>query len=90
MSWSVSTPRVKKADAELAVDSLEPPDYAEPPAIDQIQSAMRAAKEILKSIPGPFVVVSMSGHANGIGWQRKAGWSDDFISVTVTQFTEAK
>ncbi len=27
-------------------------------------------------------------HANGVGWQKKEGWSNDTISVNITQFTE--
>lgn len=54
---------------------------------DQVESAKRAALELLKTIPGPFVGVTMSGHANGVGWHNKDGYATDFITVTVTQNT---
>lgn len=85
MSWSISLNPVVKEEAELAIDSIEFPDYCEPPAKDQILAARRVAKELLKSIPGPMVTISMTGHANGVGWQARPGYADDFISVTVGQ-----
>lgn len=90
MSWSTSTLRVEKVKAEAAIDDVTIPYEIEPAAWDQVEAARRAAKELLKSVPGPFVVVSLSGHANGVGWQAKKGWANDCISVSVTQFTEAQ
>lgn len=88
MSWSTSTMIVAKAKAPDAIDQIEIPQYVEAPALDQIHAAQQAAKELLKLIPGPRVRVSMSGHANGVGWQKKEGWADDCITVTVTQITD--
>lgn len=85
MSWSISLNPVKKEEAELAIDSIEFPDYSEPPARDQIITARHVVKELLRSIPGPYVVINMTGHANGVGWQDKKGYSADFISITVSQ-----
>lgn len=88
MSWSCSTPKVEKQQAENDIDAAMPGGLCDGPVLDQLSAARRAAKELLKLIPGPYVVVSMSGHANGVGWQKKEGWANDAISVTVTQFTD--
>ncbi len=88
MSWSTSTPKVAKLEAERELDNLSFPGVVEPFALDQVAAAKRAALELLKSVPGPLVIVSLSGHANGVGWQKKAGYANDAISVSVTQFTE--
>ena len=55
---------------------------------DQLHAARLAAKRLLHSIPGPYVMVSLSGHANGIGWQKKEGYANDSISVSVSQHLE--
>jgi flagellar motor protein MotB len=52
---------------------------------DQIKAALAAVRELLKAIPGPYVQISISGHANGAGWHKKEGYANDCISVTVTQ-----
>lgn len=88
MSWSTNTPKVTKHEAEQALGSLSFPGILEPPAIEQVAAAKRAALELLKSVPGPLVIISLSGHANGVGWQKKEGWANDCISVSVTQYTE--
>ena len=89
MSWSASFVKpVQKIDAAAFVDRLSTGAQVEGPAIDQCEAAKRAVKELLPSLPGPYVMVSMSGHANGVGWQGKEGWVNDCISVSVTQFTE--
>lgn len=88
MSWSTSTKKIAKRDVERELDNLSFPGVLEPPAYDQVGAAKRAALELLKSVPGPLVMIHLSGHANGVGWQKKEGWSDDFISVTVSQHTE--
>ena len=89
MSWSASFREpVRKIDAEAAIDRLSTGAQVEGPAIEQCEAAKRAAKELLKTVPGPYVMVSLSGHANGIGWQKKEGWSNDTIYVSVVQVTE--
>lgn len=88
MSWSTSTPKVAKHEAEQALSNLSFPGVLEPPALEQVAAAKRAAIELLKTVPGPFVVVSLSGHANGVGWQNKEGWANDCINVSVAQYTE--
>jgi len=90
MSWSASFKEpVRKVDAAAAVEHLHTGTQVEGPAIEQCEAAKRAAKELLKSIPGPYVQVSLSGHANGVGWQQKEGWSNDCITVNIAQMTEA-
>lgn len=88
MSWSTSTLVIPKAEAIRAINTIEIPQYVEAPALEQIRAAQEAAKELLKYVPGPRVRISMSGHANGVGWQKKDGYADDCITVTVTQITE--
>lgn len=88
MSWSMSTPKVVKSQIEEEIDRAMPGVLCEEPVLDQIACVRRAAKEIARSIPGPLMIVNMSGHANGVGWQKKEGYANDCISVTVTQFVE--
>src|SRR6266568_1475487 len=90
MSWSASFKEpVWKVDADAAVERLHTGAQVEGPAIEQCEAAKRAAKELLKSIPGPYVQVALSGHANGVGWQKKEGWSNDCINISISQMTEA-
>lgn len=88
MSWSMSTPKVEKQQVENEIDHAMPGGLCDGPVLDQIAAARRAAKELVKSVPGPLIIVHMSGHANGVGWQKKEGWANDAISVSVTQFTD--
>lgn len=89
MSWNASFLKaVPRIEAAAAIDQLSAGQQTEGPAIAQCELAKKAAKAILDGIPGPYVQVSMSGHANGIGWKKKVGWSNDTISVTVAQFCE--
>lgn len=89
MSWSASFVKaVPKAQAEWEIDQLTTGGQTEGPAIDQYQAAKRAAKELLKSMTGPYVYVSMAGHANGVGWQVKEGFANDTIYISVNQITE--
>lgn len=88
MSWSTSTPKAPKAQVASKLGELSFPGVLEPAALDQVDAAKRAALEILKTIPGPLIVVSLSGHANGVGWQAKEGWANDAITVSVTQHLE--
>jgi hypothetical protein len=85
MSWSASTPVVEKHKVEEALDNLVFSLELDGPALDQVSAAKRAALELIKTIPGPKIRVSLSGHANGMGWQSKEGWSDDCIHINVCQ-----
>ena len=89
MSWSASLVKpVRKAEAVAAIEALTTGQQTEGPAIDQCEAAKLAAKLLLPSIPGPFVMVSLSGHANGVGWQKKEGWANDCMNISITQLTE--
>lgn len=87
MSWSAGTKKVAKADADGAIEALNT-GTNDPKHEDQLRIAKQAAKVLLATVPGPFITVSLSGHANGVGWQQKEGWSNDCISVNVTQHIE--
>jgi len=90
MSWSVSLPKpVKKEDVDGAIDSIVPTSYMDGPMLDQFRTAKQAAKLVAHNIPGPYVSVSMSGHANAVGWQKKEGYANDCIAINVGQITEA-
>ncbi len=90
MTWNVSFKEpVRKVDADTAIQALHTDAHVEGPEIEQCEAAKRAAKELLKSIPGPYVQVYLTGHANGVGWQKKEGWSNDCISIGISQVTEA-
>jgi hypothetical protein len=91
MSWAVGFLKaVPKYKVESEIDSLAFSGNAETdgPAFDQFKIAKEATKAICKGIPGPQIMVSLSGHANGIGWQKKEGWSNDMISVNVYQIID--
>lgn len=91
MSWSISTKIVPKSAIGQAIEDLSLAGNGFIPsaeAVDQLETAKRGALEILKSIPGPYMSVSLSGHANGVGWQKHAGYADDCITVSVNQRTE--
>lgn len=92
MSWSISIKVVPKSAIGQALEDLSLADTGMVPsadAVDQLETAKRGALEILKGIPGPYVSVSLSGHSNGVGWQKKGGYADDFITVNVYQRAEA-
>ncbi len=89
MSWSASLVKpVRKIDAVAYIDRLSTGAQIEGPAIDQCELAKKAVKALLPGIPGPYVQVSLSGHANGVGWQQKEGWSNDCIIISIAQVTE--
>lgn len=89
MSWSVATKVVKKSEIESAVYYLElDPELNSPASQDQLEAAKRGAIEVLKGIPGPYISVNLSGHANGVGWHKADGWSNDFVSIGVSQHTQ--
>ena len=97
MSWSLSLGSIPRVGAEEVIADAALPEYlaslpADDPdykqkaaAICQIQTAKAAALEIVKGMPGPFISVTLSGHANGTGWEPKEGWSDESINVSVNQ-----
>lgn len=87
MSWSAGTKAVAKHDSDAAIDALTA-GTSDAKHEDQLRTAKQAAKLILANIPGPFVSVTMSGHANGVGWESKPGWASDCISVNVSQMFE--
>lgn len=90
MSWSASFVKpVRKIEAAAYVDRLSTGAQVEGPAIEQCELAKSAVKALLPGIPGPYVQVSMSGHANGVGWQKKEGWSNDCINISITQVVDA-
>jgi hypothetical protein len=85
MSWSLDTGIVRKADAVAAIMQAKPQYDVDPPTEDQIYHAKKTALELVRGVPGPFVSVMMSGHANGVGWQQREGYANDGINVSVTQ-----
>ncbi len=91
MSWNVGTKSIPKASADAVIDSLTTgiTGLGADAMDDQLRVAKQAAKLLLANVPGPFVSVSLSGHANGVGWQKKEGWANDTITVTVSQMFEA-
>lgn len=84
MSWSTTSGTINKAAADATLDALST-GTGNPHHEDQLRIAKAAAKLIIGNIPGPMIIVSMSGHANGVGWQSKEGWANDCISVSVSQ-----
>lgn len=88
MSWSAGTKSIVKHEADAAIDALTTGTNI-PEHEDQLRVAKQAAKLVLANIPGPCVIVSMSGHANAVGWNKKEGWANDCISINVTQQFEA-
>lgn len=90
MSWSKSLPKpALKEELDALLDALQPDEYMSGPMRDQLRTAKAAAKLVAHNIPGPYVNVSMNGHANGVGWQSKEGWVNDCITINVGQLTEA-
>lgn len=77
-------------DAEHEVKTMFPYfDSKENPALhDQVDAAIEGAKLLLKSVPGPYVQVNLSGHANETGYTEKPGYGPDHVSVQVNQFYE--
>lgn len=90
MSWSAPALAVRKKDIKKALSELELTGDNASWAIDQFEGAKDAVLELVKGIPGSYVVVNMSGHANGIGYNKKESWSNDFVSISVGQLTTAE
>jgi hypothetical protein len=90
MSWSAAFTRpVPKIDADAAIDVLEFSGQDTGPAADQFRTAKLAAHAILANVPGPYVMVRMHGHANGVGWHKQDGWANDDIGIDVSQMTDS-
>lgn len=85
MSWSIQSKSIKREEAFDRICELAPNDYMDGPARTQFETAKEAAIEIVATLPGPFVRVSLSGHANAVGWQEKQGYVNETITVTVSQ-----
>jgi len=90
MSWSVRFEKpVHKAQAAAAIDALTIEPQTAGPSCEQLEVAKLAAMVLLRSVPGSHIMVAMSGHANGIGWQKAVpgttGHGNDVINVSVTQ-----
>ena len=87
MSWNVSTNLVSKSNAKAAIAllTLDGGQIHSAWAVDQLETAKNAAREILKGISGPYVVIHLSGHANGSGWNQKPPYANDMINVSVQQ-----
>jgi hypothetical protein len=89
MSWSAGFAKpIRKAEASAAIDALTPGGQTAGPVIEQCDAAKAVAKILLASVPGSHVTVALSGHANGIGWQKKENTANDCINVSVTQICE--
>jgi len=90
MSWSLSIGPTKKENLREAINATSITDYIanSGPMLDQLHAAFDAAELLAKSVPGPYIILGLSGHANGVGWQKKEGTANDTIDVRVTQVTE--
>jgi hypothetical protein len=89
VSWSTSTSPVTKEEAADKIAALEIP-YAIQHAVqetnEQVAAAKKAATLLIESGAlgeGPFTV-NLSGHANA-GHTQSLGWSQDSISINVSQ-----
>jgi hypothetical protein len=88
VSWFAQVPTTERAAFDAAVDATIP----SPPQLDdamatQFAAAQAAAKELARWVPGPKQCASLSGHANGVGDAERPGFSNDFVTVTVSQVT---
>jgi len=90
MSWQTGTGVVEKHRAAAAIDGCSIMGDLTPAVLDQFAAAKRIAQYALQSVPGPFVRVSMGGHANGTGWTKPEGFGPDFITITVQQEVAAQ
>lgn len=94
MSWSLSFQRpVKKSEVDAAITALKLEGYNFEPDVlasveGQIEVAKSVAKQIVSAVAGPYIQVSLNGHANATGENPKPGWANDYISVSVTQCFE--
>lgn len=91
MSWSITIRDVKKSEASAAIDEAQVERYGGPdnqPMDDQVRAAKQAAKALLDIVPGPMVLISINGHANGVGWHKSPQYANDCVGISVTQITE--
>lgn len=87
MSWSASLRKAVDKNVGTLDFDINPQDISGP-MLDQFNVAKKAIETIIPNISGPKLQITMSGHANGIGWNKKEGYANDFITVTVYQVTE--
>lgn len=86
MSWSASVSSHSRANFNAAVNSVAPsPTVLDEHMAKQFETAKEVIKTIASIIPGPMLSASMAGHANGVGDNPKPGWSNDYVTVTVSQ-----
>ena len=87
MSWSASVSATGRENFPAAVDAsvTSPADLDEHMA-KQFEQAKAVVKALAPIIPGPMLMASMSGHANGVGDHPKPGWSNDYVNVSVSQY----
>ena len=93
MSWNYTVENVtaETADDALGAGAEKQAEYARqgdvgPESIEQIEQAVYAAVEIIKSGclgEGPFRV-TLGGHANA-GHRPREGWSNDAINLAIYQ-----
>ena len=89
MSWSIGTGLLSKHKAARALDELTFNNGVNSAwTLDQFETAKNAAKEMLKGIFGPYVIINLSGHANGVGFHAKESYANDIITVSVSQVTD--
>lgn len=88
MSWNIYTSIVRKSEINQAIKNLTLPEDNPQANKDQLESAKLAALEQVKVIPGPFVSVHITGHANGKGEEQVPGYSSDFITLATYQYYE--
>lgn len=88
MSWTATTGVVRKSEAKRALNELTLQGQCDPWAKDQFEETKDVALLLIKSVPGPYVTINMSGHANGVGYSKKDTWSNDFVSVSISQQTD--
>lgn len=94
MSWSKSVyPQVAKGDVPAVLaDLILGPNSHDPVVQAAMEAQFEAAKPLvlamLETVPGPYVTITMSGHANGVGEVSKPGWSNDSLTVSMQQWTE--
>jgi hypothetical protein len=86
MSWSASVSSHSRENFDAAIDAA----VSSPSTLDEhMQKQFTAAKDVAKAlapiIPGPMLSASMAGHANGVGDNKKDGWANDTVTVTVSQ-----
>jgi hypothetical protein len=90
MSGSIQSGIIRKSEAAKVISGLKLSVETDPWTLDQFEEAKDVALLLLKSVPGPHITVVMNGHANGLGYHGREGWSADFVNVSVNQVIEYK